>query len=165
MKGYADRIAAILSGLEGARDVKVEQVSGMEQIEIVYDRKTLARYGVNAGDVNEVIEIALAGREATRVVEGPLRTATVVRLAENERGDLDGLEKLLIRGASGEPIRLGQVAKIALVEGPAQIGREKGMRRVAAEVNIRGRDLGGFVAEAQKETACHREGTALRLFP
>lgn len=151
LKGYADRIAAILGGLDGARDVKVEQVSGMEQIEITYDRKTLARYGVNAGDVNEVIEIALAGREATKVVEGPLRTATIVRFAEKDRVDLDALEQLLIRGAAGEPLRLGQVARINLVEGPAQIGREKGMRRVAAEVNIRGRDLGGFVAEAQKK--------------
>lgn len=151
LKGYADRIAAILGGLAGARDVKVEQVSGMEQIEINYDRKALARYGINAGDVNEVIEIALAGREATKVVEGPLRTATVVRLAEKDRIDLEALEKLLIRGASGEPLQLGQVAHINLVEGPAQIGREKGMRRVAAEVNIRGRDLGSFVADAQKK--------------
>lgn len=151
LKGYADRIAATLGSLEGARDVKVEQVSGMEQIEISYDRKTLARYGINAGDVNEVIEIALAGREATKVVEGPLRTATVVRLAEKDRIDLEALEKLLIRGASGEPLRLGQVARINLVEGPAQIGREKGIRRVAAEVNIRGRDLGSFVSDAQKK--------------
>ncbi|MDP2105804.1 MAG: efflux RND transporter permease subunit, partial [Desulfobulbaceae bacterium] len=151
LKGYADRVAAILSGLEGARDVKVEQVSGMEQIEISYDRTMLARYGVNAGDVNEAIEIALAGREATRIVEGPMRTATVVRLAEKDRMDLDSLEKLLIRGALGEPIRLGQVAQITTVEGPAQIGRENGMRRVAAEVNIRGRDLGSFVADAQEK--------------
>ncbi|MDD2462841.1 MAG: CusA/CzcA family heavy metal efflux RND transporter [Desulfobulbus sp.] len=149
LKGYADRIAALLGGLEGARDVKVEQVSGMEQLEISYDRTMLARYGVNAGDVNEVIETALAGREATKVVEGSLRTATVVRLAENDRIDLESLEKLLIRGTAGEPLRLGQVARIDLVEGPAQIGREKGMRRVSAEVNIRGRDLGSFVAEAQ----------------
>jgi cobalt-zinc-cadmium resistance protein CzcA len=151
LKGYADRIAATLDGLEGARDVKVEQVSGMEQIEILYDRKTLARYGVNTGDVNEVIEIALAGREATKVIEDPLRIATVVRLAEDDRVDLEALDNLLIRGAAGEPLRLSQVARITLVEGPAQIGREKGMRRVAAEVNIRGRDLGSFVAEAQKK--------------
>jgi heavy metal efflux system protein len=151
LKGYADRIAATLGGLEGARDVKVEQVSGMEQIEITFDRKTLARYGLNTGDVNEVIEIALAGREATKVVEDPLRIATIVRLAEDDRVDIDALENLLIRGASSEPLRLSQVARITMVEGPAQIGREKGMRRVAAEVNIRGRDLGGFVAEAQKK--------------
>jgi cobalt-zinc-cadmium resistance protein CzcA len=149
LKGYADRVAAVLGGLEGARDVKVEQVSGMEQVEISYDRKTLARYGINASEVNEAIEISLAGREATRVVEGPLRTATIVRLAEHERADLEAMERLLLRGAAGEPIRLGQVARLDLVEGPAQIGREKGMRRVAAEVNIRGRDLGGFVAEAK----------------
>jgi cobalt-zinc-cadmium resistance protein CzcA len=151
LKGYADRIAATLGGLEGARDVKVEQVSGMEQIEITYDRKMLARYGLNTGDVNEVIEIAMAGREATKVVEDPLRIATIVRLAEDDRVDLDALENLLIRGASSESLRLSQVARITTVEGPAQIGREKGMRRVAAEVNIRGRDLGGFVAEAQKK--------------
>lgn len=151
LKGYADRIAAVLSGLEGARDVKVEQVSGMEQIEIAYDRAMLARYGVNAGDINELIEISLAGREATRIVEGPLRTATVVRLAEKDRMDLEAIKQLLLRGALGEPIRLGQVAQITTVEGPAQIGRENGMRRVAAEVNIRGQDLGSFVADAQEK--------------
>ena len=165
LKGYADRIAALLGGLEGARDVKVEQVSGMEQIEIAYDRKTLARYGVNTGDVNEVIEVALAGREATKVVEGPLRTSTVVRLAEKDRGDLDALEKLLVWGASGEPLRLGQVARITLVEGPAQIGREKGMRRVAAEVNIRGRDLGSFVSEAQSKLHSIEQELPTGYFP
>jgi cobalt-zinc-cadmium resistance protein CzcA len=156
LKGFADRIAGKLGEIKGAHDVRVEQVSGMEQIEIAYNRHELARFGINIADVNEVIETAIAGREATRVVDGQMRIATVVKFPDSARADIPAIERLLVSGAAGERIPLGRVAKIATVEGPAQITREKGMRRVAAEVNIRGRDLGGFVAEA-KETLANIE--------
>jgi cobalt-zinc-cadmium resistance protein CzcA len=149
LKGYADRIASILTGIRGASDVKVEQVSGMEQVEVALDRKEMARYGINVADVNEIIETAVAGKEATRVVDGLMRIATVVRFPTVYRSEIGDLEKILVPGGGGEKIPLGRLAKISTVEGPAQVGREKGMRRVAAEVNIRGRDLGGFVADAK----------------
>jgi len=149
LKGFADQAAAVLGGIRGANDARVEQVSGMEQIEIALDRAAMARYGISVADVNETIETALAGTEATRVVEGQRRVSVVVRFPEPERADLDAVGRILFTGAGGERVPLAKIATIATVEGPAQISREKGMRRVAAEVNIRGRDLGGFVAEAQ----------------
>ena len=153
LKDYADRIAGVLTGLRGAQDVRVEQVSGMEQVEITLNRQELARYGINVSDVNELIETAIAGKEATRVVDGQQRIATVVRFPDAERSDISSLERLILRGAAGERVPLSRVAKISTVEGPAQISREKSMRRVAAEANIRGRDLGGFVAEVKKSLA------------
>ena len=113
----------------------------------------MARYGISVADVNETIETALAGTEATRVVEGQRRVAVVVRFPPEARADLDAVGQILFTGAGGERVPLARIATIATVEGPAQISREKGMRRVAAEVNIRGRDLGGFVAEAQQKLA------------
>ncbi len=153
LKDYADRIAGVLTELRGAQDVRVEQVSGMEQVEITLNRQELARYGINVSDVNELIETAIAGKEATMVVDGQQRIATVVRFPDAERSDISSLERLSLRGAAGERIPLSRVAKISTVEGPAQISREKSMRRVAAEANIRGRDLGGFVAEVKKSLA------------
>ncbi|HJX32346.1 MAG TPA: CusA/CzcA family heavy metal efflux RND transporter [Thermodesulfobacteriota bacterium] len=150
LKDYADRIAGKLSGIKGARDVKVEQVSGMEQIEIELNRQEMARFGINVADVNDVIETAIAGKEATRVVDGQMRIATVVRFPASARSDIPMIERLMLRGSAGEQVPLGRIAKISTIEGPAQITREKSMRRVAAEVNIRGRDLGSFVAEAQQ---------------
>ncbi len=153
LKEFSDRIAGKLSAIHGARDVKVEQVSGMEQIEVAYNRREMARFGINVVDVNYVIETALAGREATRVVEGQMRIAAVVKFPDHFRNSIDALEGIMLTGAGGERVPLKRVADISLVEGPAQITREKGMRRVAAEVNIRGRDLGGFVGEAREALA------------
>jgi len=153
LKGFADRAAAVLGGIAGAEDARVEQVSGMEQIEIALDRTAMARYGISVAAVNETLETALAGTEATRVVEGQRRVAVVVRFPGEARADLDAVGRILFAGAGGERVPLTKIATIATVEGPAQISREKGMRRVAAEVNIRGRDLGGFVAEAQQKLA------------
>jgi cobalt-zinc-cadmium resistance protein CzcA len=153
LKGFADQAAAVLGTLEGANDARVEQVSGMEQIEISLNRAEMARYGINVAEVNATIETALAGSEATRVVEGQRRVAVVVRFPPEARGDLEAVGQILFTGAGGARVPLSQIATIATVEGPAQISREKGMRRVAAEVNIRGRDLGGFVAEARSRLA------------
>ena len=150
LKEYAFRIAVKLATIRGARDVKVEQVSGMEQIEVALNRQEMARYGINVADVNELLEIAIAGKESTKVIDGQMRIATVVRFPAAEQLDSADIEHLLLRGATGEIVPLGRIAKISTVEGPAQISREKGIRRVAAEVNIRGRDLGGFVAEAKQ---------------
>ncbi|MBI5906094.1 MAG: efflux RND transporter permease subunit, partial [Deltaproteobacteria bacterium] len=142
LKGYADRIASTLTGIRGAADVKVEQVSGMDQVEVALNRREMARYGINVADVNGILETAVGGKEATRVIDGPMRIATVVRFPEAHRSDIEDLSGILVPGGGGEKIPLGRLANVSVAEGPAQIGREKGMRRVAAEVNIRGRDLG-----------------------
>jgi cobalt-zinc-cadmium resistance protein CzcA len=150
LKRFADRAAAVLSGVEGARDVKVEQVSGMTQIDAVIDREAVARHGLDVADVNETIETAVAGRQATTLIEGQRRFAVVVRFPDAARAELPQLERLLIRAPGGERVPLSALARIQQVEAPAQISRENGMRRVVVEANVRGRDLGGFVEEVQR---------------
>ncbi|MEI6675950.1 MAG: CusA/CzcA family heavy metal efflux RND transporter, partial [Verrucomicrobiota bacterium] len=153
LKTFSDRAAAVLQGVDGSRDVKVEMVSGMAQIDAVIDREILARYGIKIADVNAVIEAAIAGKTATTLIEEQRRFAVVVRFPEAARRDIPDLERLLIATPAGGPVQLAQLAKFTTIEAPAQISRENGMRRVVAEVNIRGRDLGGFVSEVQGKLA------------
>ncbi|MDD4871188.1 MAG: CusA/CzcA family heavy metal efflux RND transporter [Kiritimatiellae bacterium] len=150
IKPDADRIASIIRGIRGAEDVKVEQISGAAQVEVVVDRQAIARYKINLSDVNEVIETAIGGKMATTVVEGQMRFAVVVRYPEKDRADIKALERILVPSPEGVQVPLGQLAKIREVEGPSQISREKGMRRVVVECNIRGRDMGTFVAEVRR---------------
>jgi cobalt-zinc-cadmium resistance protein CzcA len=151
LKKFADRAASVLGGVDGARDVKVEQVSGMTQLDVVIDREAVARYGIKIGDVNATIETAIAGRSATMLIEEQRRFAVVVRFPESARSDIPGIERLLVPAPGGERVPLSHLASFDVVEAPAQVSRENGMRRVVAEVNIRGRDLGGFVSEVQSK--------------
>jgi cobalt-zinc-cadmium resistance protein CzcA len=153
LKGFADRIGAALMGVRGAADVKVEQVSGMSQYDLVIDREAAARHGIGVGDVNETIETAIAGRVATTLIEGQRRFAVAVRFPEGNRRDIQDIERLLVRAPGGERVPLGELAAVKLVEAPAQVSRENGMRRVVVEANVRGRDLGGFVEDARERLA------------
>jgi len=169
MLKYANRIAQELRAVRGAQDIKVEQVAGMPMINIVVDRGAVARYGLNVKDVQEVIEIALGGLEAGQVIEGDRRFKLVVRLPEGLRGNIRSIGALPIplpraeesrkelvsyAGRDGGPpagyVPLSSVAKISIAEGARQIRHEDGKRRVVVQCNVRGRDLGTFVAEAQK---------------
>ncbi len=149
LKQFADRMAPLMQGVRGAQDVKVEQVSGMDQIDIVIDRAAVARYGINVADVNDVIETAVAGKAAGTLIEGQQRYAIVVRFPEASRADVAQIERLLIPAPGGARVPLAQLAAVKLVGAPAQISRENGIRRVVVESNVRGRDLGGFVADVQ----------------
>jgi cobalt-zinc-cadmium resistance protein CzcA len=153
LKSNADRIAATLAGISGAKDVKVEQISGLNQIEATIDRTKIARYKINVADVNEILETAVGGKKATVIVEDQKRFAAIVRFPPETRRDLEKIEKLLVTGQDGINVPLGQLATFREVEAPAQISREMGMRRVVIETNIRERDLGSFVDEAQKKIA------------
>jgi len=153
LKGFADRIGAALMGVRGAADVKVEQVSGMSQYDLVIDREAAARHGIGVGDINETIETAIAGRIATTLIEGQRRFAVAVRFPEENRRDIQDIERLLVRAPGGERVPLGELAQVKLVEAPAQVSRENGMRRVVVEANVRGRDLGGFVEDARGKLA------------
>ncbi|MBM4372806.1 MAG: efflux RND transporter permease subunit, partial [Deltaproteobacteria bacterium] len=150
LKDFADRIAASLQGISGAEDVKVEQISGMTQLDAVIDRAAAARHGIDVATINATIETAIAGTQATVLIEGQQRFATVVRFPEFARGDVPQIKKLLVPAPGGERVPLGQLADFREVEAPAQVSRENGMRRVVVETNIRGRDLGGFVEEVQQ---------------
>ena len=153
LKGLADRIAVAIAGVEGATDVKVEQVSGLSQYDVIIDREAAARHGIAVGDINDTIESAIAGTRATTLIEDQRRFAVVVRFPPEGRADVEAVGRLLVAAPGGERVPLSQLSRIALVEAPAQVSRENGIRRVVVEANIRGRDLGGFVAEVKARLA------------
>jgi len=144
-------IASVLSGIEGAEGVKVEQVSGLPILSVEADRDALYRFGLNVAELQDVVAAATGGEEAGLVFEGDRRFAIVVRLAEALRGDLTSLERLPIPLPGGGYVPLREVATLKLAPGANQISREDGKRRLVVSANVRGRDLGGFVAEAQRE--------------
>lgn len=158
LKEFSDRVAAVIQGVDGAQDVKVEQVTGMNQLDVVIDRKALARHGLRVADVNATIETAMAGRKATVLIEGERRVDVVVRFPEASRSDAGRMGQLLLTAPGGERVPLDSVAEFTTVEAPAQVSRENGMRRVVTEANVRGRDMGGFVGEVQVQIASLVDG-------
>jgi cobalt-zinc-cadmium resistance protein CzcA len=146
----ASAIAAELGELEGATDVAMERQGGQSYVNIELDRGMISRYGLNVSDVNDVIETALGGKSAGVVYEGDKAFDITVRLPASERDSLPALGGIVIASPLGARVPLSTLASIARVEGPAQIGREGGKRRILVEANVTGRDLGGFVAEAQE---------------
>jgi len=146
-------IATVLNGIDGADGVKVEQVSGLPILSVEADRAALYRYGLNVADVQAVLAAATGGEAAGLIFEGDRRFAIVVRVAEEIRGDLQALERLPIPLPEGGYVPLREVASLNLAPGPNQISRENGKRRLVVSANVKGRDLGGFVAEVQREIA------------
>jgi len=151
-----NRIAKVLTSIPGAQGVKVEQVAGLPVLSIEPNRMALYRYGLNVTDVQDVIAAATGGAEAGQLFEGDRRFALVVRLPEHLRGHIPELERLPVSlpkeedSANGGYVPLSEVAKLTIAPGPNQISRENGKRRLVVSANVRGRDLGGFVAEARK---------------
>lgn len=152
----ANDIAVALQGLSGASEVKVEQTSGLPVLTINIDRDKAARFGLNVGDVQDTIAVAVGGRQAGTLYQGDRRFDMVVRLSDQLRTDIDGLSRLLIpipaststgNGQIGF-IALSEVASLDLVLGPNQVSRENGKRLVIVSANVRGRDIGSFVEEA-----------------
>lgn len=150
LKVTADKIAATVGKVQGAADVKVEQVSGLPQLQIKPDRSAIARYGINVEDVNDLVETVIAGKEAGQVYEGEQRFNLVVRLQEDASRDVETIRNLLVSAPTGARVPLSQLADIRIVEGPAQISREDTRRRIGVELNVRGRDIAGFVRDAQQ---------------
>jgi cobalt-zinc-cadmium resistance protein CzcA len=180
MERTARAVLAALQSTPGAADAKVEQTEGLPVMTIAIDRAAIARYGLSVADAQAVIAAAMGGREAGQIFEGDRRFDLVVRLPDELRGNIDLLERLPIplpagesqpdvlehanmvghagggsersRGAAADAgfIPLGQVAAIEVAEGANQISRENGKRRIVVQCNVRGRDLSGFVQEAQR---------------
>ena len=149
LKQKGDEIARVVASVPGAADVKVEQVSGLPMLQIKTDRQKIARYGINVEDVNNLIESIVTGRQAGQVYEGERRFDLVVRLREDASRDVETIKNLLVPAPNGAQIPLSQIADLSVVEGPSQISRDDTRRRIAVECNVRGRDIGSFVADAQ----------------
>lgn len=149
LKTSADEIARAVMRVPGAEDVKVEAITGLPQLQIKPDRTAIARYGINVEDVNDLVESIVAGKDAGRVYEGDRRFSLVVRLTEGAAPDVEAIKDLLVPAPNSARVPLGEVADVAVVEGPAQISREDARRRITVELNVRGRDIGSFVKEAQ----------------
>ncbi|MCC6426549.1 MAG: CusA/CzcA family heavy metal efflux RND transporter [Phycisphaerales bacterium] len=178
MRPTAERILSELASIPGAADAKVEQTTGLPVMTVDIDRAAISRYGLSVHDVQTVVATAMGGQEAGQVFEGDRRFDLVVRLPDDLRGRIDMLERLPIplpEDGRPEPVRLasadhnglpggvgvgasgfvplGEVAGIEVAEGTNQISRENGKRRIVVQCNVRGRDLGSFVAEAQQKIA------------
>ena len=155
MNETAEEIAEVLEGIPGAADVKVEQTTGLPMLSVEIDREKASRYGLSLSDIQDVVAISVGGREAGVLFEGDRRFEIEVRLSDEWRNNIDRIEQLPIRLASGDQvggssfIRLGDVATVISTPGPNQISREDGKRRVVVTANIRERDIGSFVAEAK----------------
>lgn len=160
----AEEVEHAICEIRGASDVKVEQLAGFLQLNIDIDRKAIARYGINVSDINEIIETAVGGKVATTLYEEDKRFAVIVRFPENWRNDETAIGNILIPSPSGRKIPLAQLAKISIVEVPAQISREAGMRRVVVECNVRGRDIGSFVREAKEKVLKIEKGLPPNYF-
>ncbi|MDD5612440.1 MAG: efflux RND transporter permease subunit, partial [Gallionella sp.] len=150
LKQKGDAIARIAAGVKGAQDIRVERVTGQQYLSIEVDRQAIARYGLNVADVHDVIETAIGGRQATEIYEGERRFAGVVRLPLEFRNDVATIRNLLVTARNGAQVALENLARIEVLDGPAQISRESAKRRIVIGVNVKDRDLGGFVAELQQ---------------
>ncbi len=169
--GVGKEIGKVLGAIPGAEDVSIEQITGLPLLTINMNRKAMARFGLNVADVQEVIQIAIGGKEAGEVFEGDRRHPLLVRLPEKLRTNLDALKRIPVdipqqkkgdseiktvsidEGKMPAFVPLGEIAEFNIAPGPNQISRENGKRRVVVTANVRGRDLGSFVAEAQQRMA------------
>ncbi|MGO4377323.1 efflux RND transporter permease subunit [Pseudoduganella sp. RAF19] len=149
------QIARTLQSISGAAEVKVEQTEGLPMLTVDIDREKTARYGLNIADVQETVAIATGGRTAGVKFEGDRRFDIVVRLPEALRSDVEALSRLPIALPGGSFIPLAEVAALEFAQGPNQISRENGKRRIVVSVNVRGRDVGGFVKEAEAAIAAN----------
>ena len=148
----ADEIQRVVAAIPGAADVQTEQVTGQPQLQIRINRTAIARYGINVEDVQEAIEVAIGGESAGQVFEGIRRFDINVRLQEPYRRDAEAIGSLLIPSPNAPArVPLAQLASINTVIGPKQISHDDGQRRIVIQLNVRGRDMGGFVAEAQQQ--------------
>ncbi|MFX1682945.1 CusA/CzcA family heavy metal efflux RND transporter [Mitsuaria sp. CC2] len=155
LNATAQKIQGLLQGIQGSSEVNVEQTTGLPMLSVTVDRERTARYGINVQDVQDTLATAVGGRDAGIMFEGDRRFGILVRLPEVLRADVEAIKRLPIPmpvGADGARrfIPLSEVADFTTAPGPNQVSRENGKRRIVVSSNVRGRDLGSFVAEAQQ---------------
>jgi cobalt-zinc-cadmium resistance protein CzcA len=148
----ANEVAAVIRKVPGGADVAVEQVSGQPILRIAVKQDEIARYGISAQAVLDIVE-SIGGKAVGQIVEGQLRFPIVIRLPESARQGPQSIADIAVRGPGGEAVPLERIADIETVSGPKFVTREWSERRVVVQCNVRGRDVGGFVAEAQQSIA------------
>jgi cobalt-zinc-cadmium resistance protein CzcA len=153
LREKGDAIARVLSALPGTTDLRIERVTGQNYLSVRIDRNAIARFGLNVEDVNDLIETAVRGKVASVVYEGERRYDLFLRYPLAFRGNVEAVSNLLLRSSGGAVVALKDVADIRVVDGPPQISREDGQRRLVIGANVQGRDLGGYVAQAQARIA------------
>jgi heavy metal efflux system protein len=151
LKAKADEIAKIAGTIQGASDMRVEKVTGQQYLIIDIDREAIARHGINVADVHDVIETAIGGKVATEIFEGERRFAAAVRFPEEFRNNADAISNIFMTSSNGSKVALSDLAHIEVRDGPSQISRETAKRRIVVGVNVKDRDLGGFVTELQQK--------------
>ncbi|QGP78654.1 efflux RND transporter permease subunit [Sphingobium sp. CAP-1] len=149
MNATAEKIAGVLRRTRGAADVKVEQTSGLPMLDIRVNRDAMSRLGVTAQDVQDTVTATVGGRESGMIFEGDRRFPVVIRLSEAQRADLATLQQVQVPVPGGQFVPLASVADIRIIDGPNQISRENGKRRVVVQANVRGRDIASVVEEAK----------------
>ncbi len=151
LKAKAEEISRVAASVQGATDLKVEKVSGQQYLNITIDRQAIARHGINVADVQDLIETAVGGKIATEVFEGQRRFSAAVRFPETFRNQVDAISNIVVTSPNGSRVALRDLAAIEVLDGPAQISRELGKRRIVVGINVKDRDLGGFVSELKTE--------------
>jgi cobalt-zinc-cadmium resistance protein CzcA len=150
LKEKSADIEAVIRSVEGAADVQKDQVTGTPQLLIKVDRAAIARYGVNVHDVQEVVRTAVGGQEAGQVFEGIARFSILVRYAPEHRSTPEEISRILVLASDGKRIPLSMLTSIQEIVGPRQITRENNQRFITVQCNVRGRDMGSFVKDAQQ---------------
>jgi cobalt-zinc-cadmium resistance protein CzcA len=150
LRDKADEIGKTLARIKGTADLVVESVAGQPYLSIKADRAKIARYGINIEDIQAIVETAVGGKTVTELYEGEKYFDVQLRFPEDHRNSPEAIGTIFIESPSGARIPLSQLAEILTAEGPVQISRESGERRIGVECNIAGRDMGRFVAEAQR---------------
>jgi cobalt-zinc-cadmium resistance protein CzcA len=150
LERLGEQVRGALAAVPGAADLQVEVLSGAAQVEILVDRARMARYGLNVSHVREMIETAIGGATATQVLDGARRFDVSVRFPDEIRANPQAISGLLLTAPGGERVPLGSVATVEVVHGPEAVTHENGERRLVVQANVRGRDVGSFVAEAQR---------------
>ena len=150
LKLISEQVANIVKTVPGAKDIRIDRLSGQQTLTIDIDRSAIARYGINVADIHDIIETAIGGSEVSQLYEGERRFAIQIRYPENYRNSVQAIKKTLLRTPNNALIPLETVANIQLVDSPPTVNRESGRRRVVVGSNVADRDLGGFVAEVQQ---------------
>ena len=150
LRRLSEEVAQIVKQVPGARDIRIDRLSGQQALTIDIDRRAIARYGINVSDIHSIIETAIGGSEVSQLYEGERRYGILLRYPENYRDTVEVIRATMLRTADNAMIPLSSIASIKVMDGPPHIQRESSKRRIVVGANVAGRDLGGFVAEVQQ---------------